>query len=99
MKVVKQISTGRPVYRTEPEFKPGDGIPGASYLGIPETDLVEVEITSAEWDAEMVLRAQERKEVILNQPGVKEIMETIESLAPIIPALANFRAKVKTRMK
>ena len=79
MKVVKQKSTGRIVHREEPEFKPGKGKENASTsTGILETDLEEVEVSQADWDAEMALRADERKEGQLNRPEIKALIEAIE---------------------
>lgn len=57
MKIVKQISTGKIIYRQSPDFEAGKGILNAKTLNpnIPETDMQEVEVvwTEAEWDTTM----------------------------------------------
>lgn len=63
MRVVKRISTGRIVYRESPDFEWGKGIPNAAKFPdnpYPVEELEEVEVTQAEWDAELALREAER---------------------------------------
>jgi hypothetical protein len=51
MKVVKQISTGKIVYRESPDFKDGQGIINAHINeNIPVMDLQEVDIPQQDWD-------------------------------------------------
>ena len=51
MKVVKQKSTGKIVYRQSPDFEQGKGIINASIFNqIAADDLEEVVITRQEWD-------------------------------------------------
>ena len=52
MKVVKQKSTGKIVYRQSPDFEKGKGLINASIINsISADDLEEVEINRVEWDA------------------------------------------------
>ena len=60
MKVVRHKITGRLVYRQEPDFEEGKGIINAVLMGEgPEEELEEVEVTQAQWDAELALRKEE----------------------------------------
>lgn len=61
MLVVKNIITGRIVYRQEPPFKPGNGIKKAvlDRLGMPG-DLVEIDVAKSEWQSELSLREAEQ---------------------------------------
>ena len=61
MKVVRQIRTSRLVWRECPDFKEGKGkINAARFHILPIDDLEEIEATTAEWEAELALREQER---------------------------------------
>jgi hypothetical protein len=61
MRVVRNTSTGRIVYRESPDFEWGKGIVNAvASDGYTESELEEIEVTEAEWDAELLLREQEQ---------------------------------------
>ena len=50
MKVVKRISTGQIVYKSNPEFKNGEGLKNAIVLGYDKSDLMEENITNSQYD-------------------------------------------------
>lgn len=53
MLVVLHIPSGHFVYREDPDFMPGYGLKNAPLWGAWDpSDLVEVEITQADWDAD-----------------------------------------------
>lgn len=60
MRAVKNTTTNRLVYRESPDFKKGYGIKNALALdlGFPD-ELIEVTVTHADWDAELLLLSQE----------------------------------------
>src|SRR3990167_2768368 len=105
MKVVKQISTGNIVYRQSPDFEPGKGIECARAMhGLPITDLEEVEITQAEWNAEIAQRVEKEKETQLDTAITKALAQaTLNRLNVLgqkvglatIP-LASWRAEIKS---
>jgi len=60
MKVVRHKITGRLVYRQQPDFEVGLGITNAVSFGCGSADeLEEVEVTEAEWEAELITRQGE----------------------------------------
>lgn len=60
MKIVKQISTGKIVYRSIPEFEAGMGIQNARFLHpeIPKADMQEVEVEWEDSQHQDALKAQ-----------------------------------------
>lgn len=61
MLVVKNIVTGRLVYREEPNFPPGLGLKNAVMEGLGHpSNLLEIKVAPSEWEAELALREQER---------------------------------------
>lgn len=79
MKVVKNIKTGRLVYREQPDFKPGYGIPNALIFGVdPKDELVEVDATESQWQAEIALRQKEKPPAL--QPQIDEIRQRLTTL-------------------
>lgn len=96
MKVVRQISTGRLVFRQEPDFEPSKGVLSVSRnSGIPETDLQEVDVMPADWDAELILRTNEEKERQLNKPEMKALIEVIEDTLSVARRTLRDRVKAK----
>jgi len=86
MKVVKNTTTNRLVYRESPDFKKGFGIKNAVLheLGMPG-ELKEVTITQAQWEAELVLQAKEQP------PSLHEKFDLltlrIENLEKVLPKM------------
>ena len=79
MKVVKHKITGRLVYRELPDFKQGLGIINAALMGLGSQDeLEEIEVTKAQWDAELVLREQERPPTVQEQ--LYQLKDRVSSL-------------------
>lgn len=71
MKAVRQISTGRLVWREIPDFEDGQGIINAAIDGYDNpSDLEEVEITEADWAVETALREAE------SPLSLNELMDT-----------------------
>ena len=68
MKVVRHKITGRLVHREIPDFEKGLGMLNAINfeLGTAE-ELEEVEVTQAQWEAELELRDQERPPTVQEQ--------------------------------
>lgn len=61
MKVVRQISTSRIVYREDPDFEVGKGIANAVvHNGYSKADLKEIEVTQEEWEHELWLRLHDQ---------------------------------------
>ncbi|MDI6761254.1 MAG: hypothetical protein QMD05_10555 [Candidatus Brocadiaceae bacterium] len=79
MRVVRQKVTGRIVYRADPEFAPGMGIKNALTMGHKESECEEVDITQAEWDAEIALRAKvARNNLITENKVIVALLLTLE---------------------
>lgn len=103
MKAVKQLSTGRIVYRQSPEFEPGKGILSAKATGFPEADLEEISITQVEWDAEIALRVDNNKETTFNEAIIKALAKaTLDEINALrtnaglaTKSLATFKANIK----
>lgn len=84
MKVVKNLKTGRLVYRESPDFKKGLGIKNAVLheLGMPD-ELKEVTVTQAQWDAELALQAQEQPPSLQEKFDLLTLrVENIEKVLP-----------------
>ena len=76
MKVVKQKSTGKVVYRQSPDFEKGKGLLSASVVSsVSVDDLKEVEITQLEWDA---LEKERVDKITRNGKIEKEMYEIAE---------------------
>jgi len=61
MFVVKNMVTGRLVWRESPDFAEGCGLKNAAALGLGDpADLVEIKVAAQEWDRELALREAER---------------------------------------
>jgi hypothetical protein len=86
VKVVKNKTTGRIVYREEPEFKEGYGILNAINLGLgKKEELIEVDATQEEWEAECKLQQEEagptlREEVDKLKGEIEKVKEDVEKL-------------------
>lgn len=61
MNSVKNIKTGRLVYRESPDFKPSYGILNAVLLDLGiKDDLIEIDVKEPEWQKEIDLRQAEQ---------------------------------------
>lgn len=97
MKVVRQKSTQRLVYRESPDFVAGKGILNASAITrVPISDLEEIDALDTDWTTELALRQSDMKEIALNNPIISALIMAIEDKFPMLRG--QLRQMVKDRM-
>ena len=79
MKVVRHKITGRLVHREIPDFEKGLGILNAINFELGTAgELEEIEVTQAQWEAELELRQQERPPT--TQEQLDQLKDRVSSL-------------------
>ena len=80
MNSVKNIKTGRLVYREQPDFAPGFGIKNAVLFDCGSAkELEEVTATEEQWQAEVDARQQEQPPTIATQLAeIRQRLTTLE---------------------